>query len=91
MALASRATFFSRRASLGTALLVLMTCEACPSLVPMKKDLKKLLGGPYRNFWYGDENVKYLKASALGSDVVMIKKIVGATGTLHNGSLKPRI
>jgi hypothetical protein len=35
--------------------------------------LKKLLGGLSRNFWYSVEEDKYLEASALGSDVVMIK------------------
>jgi hypothetical protein len=36
--------------------------------------LKKLSDGPSRNFWYGVEEDKYLEASVLGSDVVMIKK-----------------
>ncbi len=65
--------------------------RACPSLVTRKKDLKKLMDGPSRNFWYGVEEDRYLKASVLGSDVVMVKNFVGATGTLHNGSLKPCI
>jgi hypothetical protein len=60
-------------------------------LVPRKKDLKKLLDGPSRNFWYGVEEDKYLEASVLGSDVVRKKIFIGATGTLHNGSLKPHI
>ena len=60
-------------------------------MVPRKKDLKKLLDGPSRNFWYGIEEDEYLKASVLGSDVVTIQKFVGATGTLHDGSLNPRI
>ncbi len=68
-----------------------MNCRACPSFVPRKKDLKKLLDGPSRNFWYDVEKDKYLKASILGSDVVTIKKFVGATGMLHDGSLNPRI
>ncbi len=42
-------------------------------MVPRKKDLKKLLGEPSRNFWYGVEEDKYLGASALGSDVVTKK------------------
>ncbi len=63
-------------------MLIFMTCRACPNLVPMKKDMKKLFDGPFRNFWYGVEEDRYLEASALGSDVVM-KKIVGAAGTLH--------
>ena len=75
----------------GDCLLVLMTCRACPSLVPRKKDLKKLLDGPSRNIWYGIEEDRYLEASALGSDVVMIKKFIGVTGTLLGGYLKPRI
>jgi hypothetical protein len=54
-----------------------MTCRACPKLVLRKKDLKKLLEGPSRNFWYGVEEDKYLEASFLGSDVAMMKKIVG--------------
>jgi hypothetical protein len=53
--------------------------------------LKKLLDGPSRDFWYSIEEDKYLEASVLGSDVVMIKKFVGATGTLHDGSLNPFI
>ena len=61
----------------GTALLILMTCRACPSLVPRKKDLKKLFDGPSRYFWYSVEEDKYLEASALGSDVVMKKIFVG--------------
>ncbi len=75
------------------ALLVLEVFKgrACPSLVPRKKDLKKLLDGPSRNFWYGIEENKYLEASVLGSDVVTIKNFVGATGTLHDSSLKPHI
>jgi hypothetical protein len=60
-------------------------------LVPRKKDLKKLLDGPSRNFWYGVKEDKYLEASVLGSDGVMVKKYVGATGTFHDGSLKPCI
>ena len=75
----------------GTALLILMTCRACPSLVPRKKDLKKLFDGPSKNFWYGIEEDKYLKASTSGSDVVTIKIIVGVTGTLHGNSLNQRI
>ncbi len=72
-------------------MLILMTCRVCPSLVPRKKNLKKLLDGPSRSFWYGVEEDEYLEASILGSDVVMIKKFVGATGTLHDGSLNQRI
>jgi hypothetical protein len=53
--------------------------------------MKKLLDGLSRNFWYGVEEDKYLEASILGSDVVTIKKLVGTTGTLHDGSLNPRI
>ncbi len=75
----------------GTALLVIRTCRACPSLVPRKTDLKKLLDGPSRNFWYGIEEDKYLEASVLGSDMVTIKKFVGATGTRQEGSLNPHI
>ena len=56
---------------------VLMTRRACPSLVTRKKDLKKLFDWPSRNFWYGIEEDKYLGASALGSDMVTKKKIVG--------------
>jgi hypothetical protein len=39
--------------------------------------LKKLLGGPSKNFWYGVEEDKYLGASALGSDMVTMKKFLG--------------
>jgi hypothetical protein len=60
-------------------------------LVLRKKDLKKLLDGPSRDFWYGIEEDKYLEASVLGSDVVMIKNLIGVTGTLHDGSLEPRV
>jgi hypothetical protein len=60
-------------------------------LVPRRKDLKKLLDGASRNFWYGIEEDKYLKASVLGSDMVTVKNFVGATGMLHDGSLKPCI
>jgi hypothetical protein len=59
-------------------------------LVTRKKDLKKLFDGPSRNFWYGIEEDKYLEASALGSDVVTMKKFIGATGTLYDGSLIQR-
>jgi hypothetical protein len=44
-------------------------------LVPRKEDLNKLLDGPSRNFWYGVEGDKYLKARVLGSDVVTVKKL----------------
>ena len=60
-----------------TALLVLMTRRACPSLVPTKKVSKKLFDGPSRNFWYGVEEDKYLRASTLGSDVVTKKFFLG--------------
>ena len=60
-------------------------------MVPRKKDLKKLLDGPSRNFWYGVEEDKYLEASVLGSDAVMIKIFIGATSTLYDGSLNPHI
>ena len=43
-------------------------------MVPKNKALKKLFGGLAMNFWYGVENDVYLKASALGSAMVMIKK-----------------
>ena len=59
----------------GTALLIFMTCRACPNLVPRKKDLKKHLDGPSRNFWYSVEEDKYLGASVLGSDVMTVKKL----------------
>ena len=68
-------------------MLILMTCRACPSLVPRKKDLKKLFDGPSRNFWYGVEEDKYLRASALGSDVVTKKKFCRETGILNNDSI----
>jgi hypothetical protein len=60
-----------------------MTHRACPNLVPRNNDLKELFGGLSTNFWYGVEEDGYLGASALGSDVLMIKKIVEATGALH--------
>jgi hypothetical protein len=44
------------------------------------------LDGHSRNFWYGVEEDKYLEATVLGSDVVTIKNIIGATETLHDGS-----
>jgi hypothetical protein len=44
-------------------------------LVPRKKDLKKLLEGPSRNFWYGVEGNKYLETSVLGADVAMVEKL----------------
>jgi hypothetical protein len=44
-------------------------------LVPRKKDLKKLLEGPSRNFWYGVEEDKYLEACVLGSDMVTVEKL----------------
>ncbi len=44
-------------------------------MVPMKKDLKKLLEGPSRNFWYGVESNKYLKTSDLGAYWVMVEKL----------------
>ncbi len=72
----------------GDCLLVLMTCRACPSLVPRKKDLKKLFDGPSRNFWYGVEEAKYFRASALGSDVVTKKKICRETGVLNDNSIE---
>ena len=52
-----------------------MTCRACPSLVPRKRDLKKLLEGPSRNFWYDVEGDEYLEASVLGADVVAVEKL----------------
>ncbi len=52
-----------------------MTCRACPSLVPRKKDLKKLLEGPSRNFWYGVEGDEYLETSVLGADMVSVGKL----------------
>ncbi len=69
-----------------------MAHRACPKWVARNSDLKELFNGPLRNFWYGIEEDKYLKASALGSDMVTIKKFVGATGTLNDGdSLNRRI
>jgi hypothetical protein len=44
-------------------------------LVSRKKDLKKLLEGPSRNFWIGVEGDKYLETSVLGSDMVTVEKI----------------
>ncbi len=75
----------------GTALLVLMACRACPKWVTRNSDLKELFDGPSRNFWYGVEEDKYLKASTLGSNMVTIKKTVEMTGTLHSNSLNRRI
>ncbi len=68
-----------------TVMLVLMTCRACPSLVPRKKDLKKLFNGLFRNFWYSMEEDKYLGASTLGSDVV--KKFCRETEVLNKDSI----
>jgi hypothetical protein len=44
------------------------------------KDLKKLFGGLSKNFSCGVEEDKHLRASALGSAVVTVKKFVGAAG-----------
>ncbi len=52
-----------------------MTCRACPSLVPRKRDLKKLLEGLSRNFWYDVEGEEYLETSVLGADVVPVEKL----------------
>ncbi len=71
----------------GTALLVLITCRACPGLVPRKKELKKLIDGPSRNLWYGMEGDKYLGAGALGSDMVTKKKICRETGIRNDKSI----
>ncbi len=63
---------------LGTASLVLIAHRACPKLVARNIDLKELFGGLSMNltyFWYSIEEDKYLRASALGSDVVTIKKM----------------
>jgi hypothetical protein len=56
-------------------------------LDPRKKDLKKLLEGPSRNFWYGVEEDKYLGASALGSDVVTMKKFHREAGIVNDESI----
>jgi hypothetical protein len=71
----------------GDCLLILMTCRACPSLVPRKKDLKELFDGPFRNFWCSVEEDKYLRASALDSDMVMKKKFCRETGILNDDSI----
>ncbi len=52
-----------------------MTYRACPSLVPKKRDLKKLLEGPSSNFWYNIMGDEYLEASVLGTDVVAVEKL----------------
>ena len=44
-------------------------------MVPRKRDLKKLLEGPSRNFWYAVEGVEYLETSVLGADVVSVEKL----------------
>jgi len=44
-------------------------------LVPRKRDLKKLLEGPSRNFWYDVEGDEYLETSVLGADVVSVGKL----------------
>ncbi len=48
--------------------------------------MKKLFDGLSTNFWYGIEEDGYLGAYAFGSDVVTIKKFIGATGVLHGDS-----
>jgi hypothetical protein len=55
-------------------LLALIIGRALPRFVPKIRDLKKLLGGRSKNFWYGVEEDWYLEASALGSAVVTKKK-----------------
>jgi hypothetical protein len=53
-----------------------------PSRVPTGiKPGRSSLGDSLQTFWYGIEEDAYLKASALGSAVVMIKNLIGATGT----------
>ncbi len=52
-----------------------MTCRACPSLVPRKRDLKKLLEGPSRNFWYDVKGDECFETSVLGADVVSVEKL----------------
>jgi len=42
-------------------------------LVPKKRDLKKLLEGPSRNFWYDVEGDEYPETSVLGADVVLVE------------------
>jgi hypothetical protein len=54
-------------------LVVLIACRAFPSLVPRKRDLKKLLEGPSRNFWYDVEGDEYHETSVLGADVVLVE------------------
>ena len=61
-------------------MLALIFCRAFPKVVPKMKDLKKLFGGLSKNFSYGVEEDKHLRASALGSAVVTVKKFVGAAG-----------
>ena len=56
-------------------MLALIFCRAFPKVVPKMKDLKKLFGGLSKNFLCGIEEDKYLRASALGSAVVTVKKI----------------
>ena len=55
-------------------------------MIPRKKDLKKLLEGPSRNFCYGMDEDKYLGASTLGSDMVPKKKFHRETGILNGNS-----
>jgi hypothetical protein len=55
-------------------------------LVPKIRDLKKLLGGLSKNFWYGVEEDWYLGASALGIVVFDTKNFVGPTDALHGNS-----
>ena len=44
-------------------------------MVLRKKNLKKLLDGPSRNFWHGVEGNEYLKTSISGADVVTVEKL----------------
>jgi hypothetical protein len=60
----------------GTALFVLIVHRTCPKWVKRNGDLKELFSELSMNFWYGVVEDKYLKASALGSDVVTIKKTI---------------
>jgi len=66
---------------LGTALLVLIILHvALPKSVPKNTVMKKLFGGLATNFWYGIEEDVYLKASALGLALAMMKNYIGAVG-----------
>ncbi len=68
-------------------MLVLMTCRACPSLVPRKEDLKSSstdLIGTSGMAW---RRISTSEASALSSDVVTKKKIHREAGILNDDNI----